>query len=636
MRRDQRNITYQYSFHELKTNLGVILPRVDLSRAQHHRRLSAAGPGAAGPSTVSPSSSAPEKKHGNKNTAADARTRQRTIMGICQSCCSGQSRDGLYEPVLADSEREAVADLLQYLENRGETDFFSGEPLRALSTLVFSENIDLQRSASLTFAEITERDVRQVDRDTLEPILFLLQSPDIEVQRAASAALGNLAVNTENKVLIVHLGGLTPLIRQMLSQNVEVQCNAVGCITNLATHEENKAKIARSGALGPLTRLAKSRDMRVQRNATGALLNMTHSDENRQQLVNAGAIPVLVQLLSSPDVDVQYYCTTALSNIAVDATNRRKLASSEPKLVQSLVNLMDSSSPKVQCQAALALRNLASDEKYQLDIVRANGLPPLLRLLQSSYLPLILSAVACIRNISIHPMNESPIIEANFLKPLVDLLGSTDNEEIQCHAISTLRNLAASSDRNKALVLDAGAVQKCKQLVLDVPVSVQSEMTAAIAVLALSDDLKSHLLNLGVCDVLIPLTHSPSIEVQGNSAAALGNLSSKVGDYSIFVQNWNEPNGGIHGYLSRFLQSGDATFQHIAVWTLLQLFESEDKALIGLIGKADDIVEHIRNIANRQVEAEPDYEEDEGEVVNLAQRCLELLGQSMSKAHIEG
>jgi vacuolar protein 8 len=170
---------------------------------------------------------------------------------------------------------------------------------------------------------------------------------------------------------------------------------------------------------------------------------------------------------------------------------------------------------------------LASDEKYQLDIVRANGLHPLLRLLQSSYLPLILSAVACIRNISIHPLNESPIIEANFLKPLVDLLGSTDNEEIQCHAISTLRNLAASSDRNKALVLEAGAVQKCKQLVLDVPVTVQSEMTAAIAVLALSDDLKSHLLNLGVCDVLIPLTHSESIEVQGNSAAALGNLSSK-------------------------------------------------------------------------------------------------------------
>lgn len=254
-------------------------------------------------------------------------------------------------------------------------------------------------------------------------------------------------------------------------------------------------------------------------------------DDNRVQLVNAGAIPVLVQLLSSPDVDVQYYCTTALSNIAVDAGNRKRLAQTEPRLVQSLVHLMDSSSPKVQCQAALALRNLASDEKYQLEIVRSKGLAPLLRLLQSSYLPLILSAVACIRNISIHPMNESPIIDAGFLKPLVELLGSTDNEEIQCHAISTLRNLAASSDRNKQLVLEAGAVQKCKQLVLDVPLSVQSEMTAAIAVLALSDDLKSHLLNLGVFDVLIPLTDSESIEVQGNSAAALGNLSSKGKSY---------------------------------------------------------------------------------------------------------
>ncbi|EAT82338.2 hypothetical protein SNOG_10003 [Parastagonospora nodorum SN15] len=549
---------------------------------------------------------------------------------IFGSCCGGRSRDSIYDPVLADSEREAVADLLGFLENRAETDFFSGEPLRALSTLVYSDNIDLQRSASLTFAEITERDVREVDQETLGPILFLLQNPDIEVQRAASAALGNLAVNTENKVAIVTLGGLAPLIKQMNSPNVEVQCNAVGCITNLATHEDNKAKIARSGALQPLTRLAKSKDMRVQRNATGALLNMTHSDDNRQQLVNAGAIPVLVQLLSSTDVDVQYYCTTALSNIAVDSSNRAKLAQTEGRLVGSLVHLMESSSPKVQCQAALALRNLASDERYQLEIVRARGLPSLLRLLQSSYLPLILSAVACIRNISIHPANESPIIEAGFLRPLVDLLGSTDNDEIQCHAISTLRNLAASSDKNKQLVLEAGAVQKCKQLVLN------SEMTAAIAVLALSEELKPHLLNLGVFDVLIPLTESDSIEVQGNSAAALGNLSSKVGDYTIFIQNWTEPAGGIHGYIRRFLASGDPTFQHIAIWTLLQLLESEDERLIERIGQSNEVVQMVTEIADRNIESDDEDNEDgEGEVVTLARRCLELLGKS-PKALVEG
>lgn len=116
----------------------------------------------------------------------------------------------------------ALVRLTRGVRQRADTDFFSGEPLRDLSTLVYSDNVDLQRSASLTFAEITERgmmmmmsdrkrmgaygglrlmdrlaDVREVDRDTLEPILFLLQSPDIEVQRAASAALGNLAVNSK-------------------------------------------------------------------------------------------------------------------------------------------------------------------------------------------------------------------------------------------------------------------------------------------------------------------------------------------------------------------------------------------------------------------------------------------------------
>ncbi|KAF8761419.1 Vacuolar protein [Rhizoctonia solani] len=245
-----------------------------------------------------------------------------------------------------------------------------------------------------------------------------------------------------------------------------------------------------------------------------------------------------------------------------------KLASSEPKLVQSLVALMDSPSLKVQCQAALALRNLASDgelaaskryaikdsllvEKYQLEIVKADGLQPLLRLLHSTFLPLILSSAACVRNVSIHPLNEAPIIEAGYLGPLVDLLSFEENEEVQCHAISTLRNLAASSEKNKGQIV-------------------------AAAVLALSDELKPQLLEMGICEVLIPLTNSPSVEVQGNSAAALGNLSSKeerssLDDYSAFNEVWDKPEGGLHTYLFRFLSSTDATFQHIAVWTIVQL-----------------------------------------------------------------
>ena len=125
-------------------------------------------------------------------------------------------------------------------------------------------------------------------------------------------------------------------------------------------------------------------------------------------------------------------------------------------------------------------------DKYQLEIVKAEGLKPLLRLLHSTYLPLILSAAACVRNVSIHPSNESPIIDSGFLTPLIELLSFDENEEVQCHAISTLRNLAASSERNKGAIVEAHAVERIKDLVLSVPLAVQSEMTACVAVLALS------------------------------------------------------------------------------------------------------------------------------------------------------
>jgi vacuolar protein 8 len=121
-------------------------------------------------------------------------------------------------------------------------------------------------------------------------------------------------------------------------------------------------------------------------------------------------------------------------------------------------------------------------DKYQLEIVKAEGLKPLLRLLHSTYLPLILSAAACVRNVS----NESPIIDSGFLTPLIELLSFDENEEVQCHAISTLRNLAASSERNKGAIVEAHAVERIKDLVLSVPLAVQSEMTACVAVLALS------------------------------------------------------------------------------------------------------------------------------------------------------
>lgn len=101
-----------------------------------------------------------------------------------------------------------------------------------------------------------------------------------------------------------------------------------------------------------------------------------------------------------------------------------------------------------------------------------------------------------------------------------------------------------------------------------------------------------------------------------------------VGDYTLFLSSWDNPSGGIHGYLNRFLASGDPTFQHIAIWTLLQLLESGNENLLATINRSDDVMNMVREISEKDVEAEGSEvegsEDGEAEVVALARRCLEI------------
>jgi len=55
---------------------------------------------------------------------------------------------------------------------------------------------------------------------------------------------------------------------------------------------------------------------------------------------------------------------------------------------------------------------------------------------------------------------------------------------------------------------------------------------------------------------------------------------SPTDDYSAFNDVWDKPDGGMHKYLYRFLTSPDATFQHIAVWTIVQLLESGGRSIL--------------------------------------------------------
>ena len=131
------------------------------------------------------------------------------------------------------------------------------------------------------------------------------------------------------------------------------------------------------------------------------------------------------------------------------------------------------SRPWISCSSPTA-------ENYQLEIVKANGLNPLLRLLQSPDLNSILAAVSCVRNLTLRPVNDSLIVKAGFLQPLVNLLAFKNSEEVQLDAASTLKNLATGTEERKWAIVNAGAVQSIRELVLEMPVKIQIEMTLCI------------------------------------------------------------------------------------------------------------------------------------------------------------
>ncbi|OWF43479.1 vacuolar protein 8-like [Mizuhopecten yessoensis] len=511
----------------------------------------------------------------------------RSLLEYCLCCLScgciplpqqtGGLVDDSYEMILLESERQAVGNLLHYLEHEANGEpVLNEEHVRALSILAYSDNVELQKSAALCFTEISERTKAPLTIPVAKPLVKLLRSRDLQVQKSATLAVSNFTLQgpDSNKATIGTCGGVEALVCLLQSSNTDVQCNTAGCITTLATTDANKQQIIEHQAIHPLLRLMKSQDLRVQRNAAGAVLNLTHLQNHRNDLVAGGVIPVLVDLLQSPDQDIQYYSAASLSNIAVNEKHRALMvAIGHTDVIRNLIRLVSAKEEKVQCQACLALRNLASDGNNQPLIVKYGALPRLQKVLRTGHKDTLVAAVACLRNLSIHKANEVVIMTSNFVIDLCHVMCDSHNPEAQRHAAGIIRNLAVGQYIRDLIEHDCVEALTFVLLGLETRMNTLKEVTAALAVFADEDDVKYKLLHLHggkVFSKLVTLaTLSTQSEVQYNSVGTLGQLFLVEIPEELKTVNIN----GIVLYIDTFLKSPDPNFIHIALWTLVQLLK---------------------------------------------------------------
>uniref|UniRef100_A0A3Q3KI84 Vacuolar protein 8 n=1 Tax=Mastacembelus armatus TaxID=205130 RepID=A0A3Q3KI84_9TELE len=342
---------------------------------------------------------------------------------------------------------------LRILDDK-ETHLLNQENLQALNRLATSEAIHLQMTAAMYYLHLSHHLKSPLPDAFTEPVMALLLSTDLDVQKTTSLSLVNLLIkNHVCKEVVIEMGMLVPLLELFQSGDATAQCHSCACVAMLASSESNRDAVMVEGII-PLLALAKSYDPQVQRNAAWALLYLTQSDWSTRILCQAGAIPVLVLLLQSSDSEVQFCSCTALCNIAAIEEHHPKLRSIGGQyLLKSLLTLMSSSVQKNSAQACRCLQTLSNNVLIQDQMMELDCVLPLKALLKT-YTPVWTeSAIKLLSALSAHPQNNDVLVSEGLLDEIGKLLHDhRSSSAIIAHSCNIITNLCSSCMGQQAVM----------------------------------------------------------------------------------------------------------------------------------------------------------------------------------------
>ncbi|KAF9100509.1 Vacuolar protein 8 [Mortierella sp. AM989] len=466
----------------------------------------------------------------------------------------------------------------------------------AVLALANSRHEYFQKAVFVAFAEVSREGVAKIDCKTLKPVIHLLMSDFVEVQEIALSTLHQLSRNNDNARLILLSGTMIPLISLMVSSDKKIHCLIARCIISLACQDQNKRIIASSGSLVPLLRLARSKDVKVQREATGALIVLALLEGNRQHLVDAGAVPAMLNLLKASDERLRINSIAILNRIGFDVPNLKLLATIKTELVDSVIAMSNSTDCTAKREAALAFRLFAKQMHFQDEIVRRGGLESLRQLLLSTDQATVAMSLICLSSISDRPQHQSRLIDGGFMGRLSELLSNNENET-QRGATLTLLMISRRSELGKVAVLEAGVIQRVRNLILGAPPDIQVSMAALAYTLTESETLRPRLMKLGVLDIFICCTTSSDEEVCRYCMDALLWILLILSDRQPVVDVWKAPAGGIHDCLLRNLDGTDDISRNRALGVISYMLRDEHTNLRTLLKDSANIRLAIKRIA---------------------------------------
>ncbi|XP_010314681.1 U-box domain-containing protein 4-like isoform X1 [Solanum lycopersicum] len=259
------------------------------------------------------------------------------------------------------------------------------EQVRKLVQDLSSNSIDVQRDATAELRLLAKHNmdnrIVMANCGSINLLVNLLHSEDMNVQENAVTTLLNLSINDNNKCLIANADAIEPLIHVLHTGSGEAKENSAATLFSLSVIEDNKMKIGRSGAIKPLVDLLGNGSPRGKKDAATALFNLSILHENKGRIVQAGAVKFLVELMD-PAAGMVDKAVAVLSNLATIHEGRAAIG--QEGGIPLLVEVVELGSARGRENAAAALLQLCTNSSRFCNMVLQEGaVPPLVALSQS-------------------------------------------------------------------------------------------------------------------------------------------------------------------------------------------------------------------------------------------------------------
>lgn len=200
----------------------------------------------------------------------------------------------------------------------------------------------------------------------MEPIISFLQSPDLNLQENAAAALLTLSASSVNKPFISASGAIPLLVEILRYGSQQAKFDAVMALSNLSTHPDNLSIILGTNPIPSIVDLLIfcKKSSKTAEKCTSLIESLVGFDEGRIVLTSEeGGVLAVVEVLENGSLQAREHAVGALLTMCQSDRCKYREPILREGVIPGLLELTIQGTPKSQTKARTLLQ-LLRDSPY--------------------------------------------------------------------------------------------------------------------------------------------------------------------------------------------------------------------------------------------------------------------------------